>query len=248
MGSLLKQNLSRFKLITFDVTGTLLKLKYSPGVVYERVARQEYGYSGLETKQLDERFRVNFKTLAKEYPNFGEGRLHWSEWWSMLVHRTFKDVSESVIDPKHLKSISDKLIHLYETEECWTPTENAIEFVEAIKDSGRTIGVITNSDPRTETILRNMKFPAFDFVISAYEAKIIKPDPRIFQLALDRTAQDERASEAMHIGNDTELDYKAAINANWTGILIDSNLPKDEPYVNKFKSLGKFLTHLSRTN
>lgn len=248
MGSLLKHNLSRFKLITFDVTGTLLKLRHSPGVVYEQVARLDYGYQGLDPKQLDEGFRSNFKSLLKEYPNFGQGRLpHWSEWWSLLVHRTFKDVSGSgaaVIDV-HLNEIADKLIKLYETEACWTPTDNSIEFVRAIKDCGKIIGIITNSDPRTGKILENMKFPQFDFVLSGYDAKIVKPDHRIFQLALEMSRQDVRPSEAMHIGNDLQLDYQAANTSEWTGILIDHNLPKDEPNVSKFKSLGSFLDELS---
>lgn len=248
MGSLLKQNLSRFKLISFDVTGTLLKLRYSPGVVYKKVACNEFGYS-MDDNQLDVRFRANFKSLIKEHPNFGLGRLpHWSDWWSMLVHRTFQDVSDAVIDPVHLQIIANKLIQLYETEECWTPTDNAIEFVNAMKDSGKLIGVITNSDPRTEIILKNLRFPTFDFVISGYDAKLVKPDPRIFQLALKMARQDVEPQEAMHIGNDLQLDYRAANDSNWTGVLIDENLPKgDEPNDNQFKSLGSFLDHLSRT-
>lgn len=242
MSLLLRKNLSPFRLVSFDVTDTLITLRHSPGTIYERVAREEAGHTGLDIKHLDKQFKANFKALAKEYPNYGKATTgwHWQTWWTVLVQRTFKDV---VTDPIQLQSISEKLINFYATADCWVAMPGAVDLVQQIKDSGLRTCIITNSDPRTETILKNLGFPHFDSVHSAYDSGFVKPDPSIFQMALPI---DMKPQEAMHIGNDLELDYCAANTAKWTGVLIHAGLPKEEPEKYKFKYLASFIEHLER--
>lgn len=245
MSLLMRKNLSPFKLISFDVTGTLLTLRHSPGTIYERVAREKFGYTELDVNVLDKGFRRHFKALAKEYPNFGKAQaVHWKTWWSKLVQRTLKDATDKPIDPAHLKAISEDLIERFETAECWKTTKETLDFVRHIKDMDMHSCIITNSDPRTERLLRNLGFPEFDFVLSAYEVGVMKPDPRIFQMALTRC--DLRPREAMHIGNDAELDYAAANRCSWTGVLINSDLVEEDAESYKFKQLSTFLEHLER--
>lgn len=239
----MRYTLSQCKLVAFDVTGTLLKLRYSPGLIYERVARQEFGYR-LKVASLDQGFRKNFKILSKEIPNYGD---NWRDWWSLLVQRTLKDADVSTrIEEQHLPILSEKLIAMYETKECWESTEGAIEFVRHFKQLGLRTGIITNSDPRIKLILRDLDFPTFDFVLSSFDAGCMKPDPKIFQMALDICgAPGICASQAMYVGNDLKLDYEAAYKSNWTGILIndkllaDGDLPEDL----KFKSISSCLKH-----
>lgn len=240
--SFVKLNLAKYKLISFDVTGTLFRLRHSPGTFYERVAREEFGYKGLDVKSLDHNFRTNFKALTKEYPNYGH---NWRQWWTTLVQRTFKD--SEVINPIHLEILSEKLIDLFETEECWMATEKAVEIVRHVKGLGKCTAIITNSDPRTGTILRNLRFPEFNFILSAFEGTM-KPDAKIFQLALERSGcPGIKPQEAMHIGNDPILDYEAANNCSWTGVLINKDVVEnDDPEGMKFKSLANFMDHLQK--
>lgn len=248
MSQLMRRNLSLFKLISFDATGTLVSLRHSPGTLYEQVAREDFGYTGLDIKSLDKGFKRNFKALSTEYPNYGKAHdLHWRSWWSLLVQRTFKDVAV-VIDPGHFEAIVDKLIKMFETEDCWTrTTDQAVDFVRQIKDMGLHTCVITNSDPRTEKILRNLGYPDFDFVLSAYDTGVEKPDSRIFELASNRCRGTVISPwEAMHIGNDFKLDYCAAYKCKWTGVLIRPDLPHEDPEKFKFKSLSSFIDYLKR--
>lgn len=239
----MRQRLALFKLLSFDVTGTLVHLRYSPGTIYERVAR-EYGY-GLSRPELDRGFKVHFKALSKEYPNYGHAiGMHWSTWWSLLVQRTFKDASAD-IHPEHVKVISAKLIDLYETDECWAAADQAVDFVERIKALDIRSCIITNSDPRITAVLRNLGFPEFDLVLSAFDTGLMKPDPKVFQLASELTSV--APHQAMHIGNDAALDYEAANKCAWTGVLInDDDLAVEDPATYKFRSLTSFTEHLKR--
>lgn len=246
---MMRQRLSLYKLVSFDVTGTLVRLRHPPGTIYERVGR-EFGYEELDTKALDKGFRSNFKVLSNKYPNYGrELGMHWATWWSLLVERTFKDADKSkVIDPGHLKTISRRLIELYETDECWTAAENAVDFVRHVKEQNIRTCIITNSDPRISAVLRNLGFPEFDFILSAFDTGLMKPDPTVFQLALGMIKDAHvKPNEAMHIGNDTELDYTAANNSAWTGVLINPDLPVEEPHNFKYKSLTSFMDTLKKS-
>lgn len=170
--------LSRYKLISFDVTGTLIRLRHSPGTIYAKVAREE-GYGELDAAVLDIGFKNNFKSLSKQLPNYGQKQeMNWRTWWSMLVIKTFKDSTNDIVESK-LPVLADKLINLYETGECWTASDDALQFVHYVKDKGLRTGIITNSDPRTNIILRNLNFPEFDFVLSAFDAGTTKPDPKV---------------------------------------------------------------------
>lgn len=238
--------LRKILLISFDVTGTLLHLRHSPGTIYERVARERFGYQELDVKTLDQGFRRNFKVLSKSNPNYGrEQGMNWHTWWSTLVQRTFQEAG--VNDQEHLEKMSTELIDLYGTSECWEPADKAVAFVKEIQERGIHTCIITNSDPRTGTILRNVGFPEFDYVLSAFETGFVKPDPRAFQLALTRFRNKSiRPESAMHVGNDLKLDYEAANSCNWTGVLVNKDIPVEDDRKFQFKSIASLKNHLLR--
>lgn len=246
MNEILLKNLSFFKLIAFDVTGTLANLRHSPGAIYERVARDRFGYKHLDPGALDKGFRRHFKALAKEYPNYGKLQgMHWRSWWSLVVQGTFRDASD--IDPKQIATLSDYLIDLYETPECWTAPEQSLEFVHRLKELKIRTGIITNSDPRTEKILKNLGFPKFDVFLSAFDVGVMKPNPEIFQMAF-RDTPHLNARQAMFIGNDPELDYAAAKLCSWQSVLVKEKLKVENPEQLQFKSLCNLINYLSTTS
>ncbi|XP_071057278.1 rhythmically expressed gene 2 protein [Onthophagus taurus] len=229
-------NISRLKLITFDVTNTLLKLRSSPGKQYGEIGAI-YGVLRDDNK-LAENFRKQWQKMNREYPNFGlRSGLHWSDWWKQVVKGTFADTSYSIEDSK-LDHISTHLIDLYKTSICWQPCFGAKDLLIYLsKKEGLTIGVISNFDPRCSTALENTKLREYlKFVLTSYETGYEKPDPRIFEKAMETSGiPDLKPEQCLHIGDRAMIDYSGAKSAYWNAILVNDKHPEEirqkYPYV-----------------
>ncbi len=66
------RNLSRFKLITFDFTQTLVKFARPPHQEYILCANDFLNANDyFDSKLVKKNFRHEFRTMAHKYPNFG---------------------------------------------------------------------------------------------------------------------------------------------------------------------------------
>ena len=82
-------NISRFRLITFDVTDTLLKFRSAPGKQYGEVGAM-YGVL-VDSHSLSANFKSHWHKMNAEHPNFGRNTgLGWEMWWNRIVKGTFK--------------------------------------------------------------------------------------------------------------------------------------------------------------
>jgi REG-2-like HAD superfamily hydrolase len=216
------KNLQRFKLITFDVTDTLLRFKKPPGLHYAEAAAK-FNCNSIDQQKIDQQFGIEFKKMTKQYPNFGHGtELDWWRWWQLVVEKTFVNSGHKY--PKSTCSaIAAHLIDQFKTSECWTKEPRADELITSLKSVGKKVGVISNFDPRLSEILKNMELPEFDFVLTSYAIGRAKPDRGIFQHALDHcTSATVLPGEALHIGNTPKLDYHGAVQAGWCSLLVGS--------------------------
>jgi len=77
------------RLVTFDVTGTLLKFKQPPGAFYAQCAAQ-LGLK-VDPSDLQDAFKRQWTHMIKAKPNFGLAHEGWRPWWQETVIRTFVD-------------------------------------------------------------------------------------------------------------------------------------------------------------
>ncbi|XP_017002369.2 rhythmically expressed gene 2 protein [Drosophila takahashii] len=235
--SQLVTNLKRFRLVTFDVTDTLLRLE-DPLRHYRRTA-EEFGVTGVDRRRLEHCFRQQFKAMSGEHPNFGRFSpgLDWQQWWLQLVSRTFGCVDPDA-SPEKLERIGQRLITLFRTSACWNHVDGAQELVHCVRSAGKCVGIISNFDPSLPKVLDAMGFAGqFDFILTSYEAGVMKPDPGIFEIPLKRLQIP--ADQALHIGNKLDLDYEGARNCGWSGLLVND---ADNPH--SFPTLSKLLEGL----
>lgn len=267
----LSHNLRRFKLITFDVTDTLLSFRRPPEVEYAR-AVQQLGYGEANAAQMSAAFGHQFRSMSALAPNFGrDGRpqMTWETWWRRLIAGVLR-AARADLDERAVRRIADHLIDLYETAECWQPTDGAVELLQALRwkedgDSGLppSLGVISNFDPRLKWLLENVDLPPVDFVLASYEVGALKPSAQIFDLALKmaegfRTkrwgAKELRPEEALHVGNTPLLDYVGAREAGWSSVLIANDLGPEAKWrkvegvkeAHVFRSLAELQQRLER--
>ncbi|KAF7277059.1 hypothetical protein GWI33_008565, partial [Rhynchophorus ferrugineus] len=62
-------NLSKLRLVTFDVTGTLLRLRTAPGQQYGEIGAM-YGIVA-DNNMLNRNFKEQFIRMNAEHPNYG---------------------------------------------------------------------------------------------------------------------------------------------------------------------------------
>ena len=111
----------------------------------------------------------------------------------------------------------------------WTePAPGAAETLEVLSSKGYILGVVSNSDGRAEQGLRAVGLGRhLSFVIDSEVIGVAKPDPLIFQAALERagTAPDE----AIFVGDYISVDIVGAKAAGIVPVLYDPARAYEEP-------------------
>lgn len=217
-------NLRRFRLVTFDVTDTLLTFRQSPEVEYaEAIRRLGFPCSAACETRMSTQFRTHYKQLDAAAPNFGRGahpQMTWVNWWRRLIEQVLK-ASDVHLSAGQMRSVADHLIDRYETADCWQTVPAANELITAVRDAGLCVGIISNHDPRLKFVVDNVRLPPFDFILASYEVGATKPSPLIFDLALKMCPRGAvLPHEALHVGNTPALDYVGARESGWCGALI----------------------------
>ncbi|XP_053950828.1 rhythmically expressed gene 2 protein [Anastrepha ludens] len=245
----LVKNLKRFRLVTFDITDTLLKFRKSPGVQYAETAAL-MGVKNLDPVRLQNIFRDEFKAMARKYPNYGSNskEITWQEWWVQLVDNVFKRIDDKLPHPQ-IRRISEKLFEQYRSNECYVHIDGNLELLEKIRGSCKYVGVISNSDPGLERVLSDMNIRQnFDFVYTSYDLGVEKPHQAAFEKPLEKC--NVYPHEALHIGNLYDKDYLGAINAGWSSLLITQSLTemKRAKPTHVYASLKEMHTALETTD
>lgn len=218
------QNLRQFKLVTFDITDTLLRFRRHPAIEYAKVAAS-LGYPEVNQEKVNDQFKVQFKYMHSNYPNFGRTTdMNWKHWWEMLIIRIFQ-ASEPSLSKNEIKRISDRLIELYSSPEPWEKIQGADEIVTIARENVASVGVISNFDPRLNDLVVNIDLPKFDFIVNSYDGGAAKPSVKIFNHAINRAQSFTKAMpyNSLHMGDGPIYDYIGARHSGWYSLLFANN-------------------------
>lgn len=217
-------------LVSFDATNTLLKFNLPVGVAYQRICG-EFGVT-VDSNTLEKSFRRRYKEEWKRMPNFGHGSsVGCRGWWQNVVSATLHDsgLENNSANKTLIGRIFHRLYDAYATAEMWKLTENAVDVLEKLCNGHRKLVVISNSDNRLDSILTSLKIRHFfDVVLNSYEVGFYKPQREIFDLALSMADSRLNPDEAVHIGDDAQLDFHAAKAAGWHGLLFNTRTEKPD--------------------
>jgi len=98
--------------------------------------------------------------------------------------------------------------------------DDVIAILSRLKDMQLIIGIITNADKHVLSACEKLGLNEYlDFVVTSEEAKAEKPNPAIFKAALARAGVVE--DEAVHVGDQYNIDVVGARNAGISPILVD---------------------------
>jgi putative hydrolase of the HAD superfamily len=203
--------------IWFDMGYTLVYMQR------ERTYRQALRHFGhdISIEDLEREFHLTDKLFMREYPGvFLKPRGVYMPWFlGTLNYRLGISVDVCKID-KHWHGIQR------EVENYWLPFDGVHETLETLKQASCGLGIISNWDHTARDILNSAELSEyFDHIITSYEVNCKKPDPEIFQIALDRAGVS--AAECIYVGDNY---YDDAVGSRAVGM--------QALIVNRFGRLG----------
>lgn len=117
------------------------------------------------------------------------------------------------------RGLAEAVYQRYRQGDSWACYEDVTPCLRALKMRGMRLGVISNWDAELESLLRKVGLlPYFDVVVSSAAVGCRKPDPAIFEIALERMGVGAR--RAVHVGDLPEADG-AASRVGMTPLIID---------------------------
>lgn len=198
----------KFRAVLFDAAETLFTTRGSVGQIYRSVARK-YG-SAVSIEAIEASFREHFKGAGPLSPEDQK------RWWKDIVYRVFNDVG-MVEDFDHF---FDEVYETFRDSQGWVLFPETLEVLQELKNRGLKLGVISNFDNRIYNVMESLHIRHFfDVVVLSSETGYSKPDPEIFEAAID--AIGFPASDILLVGDSVDDDVKAGIRAGLTSILID---------------------------
>lgn len=154
--------------------------------------------------------------LRSDDPGTDETRAR--AWFAALL-------SQLACPADRIRAVADAIRQRHDEGRLWVrPVEGTREMLDALKDAGLRLGVISNADGRVAEYLATAGLAdCFEIVVDSAIEGVEKPDPRIFQIACERMGVPPEA--AVYVGDTYEVDVLGARAAGIRAILL-----VDEPW------------------
>ena len=221
--------------VFFDAAGTLIKPARRVGESYALVA-ETYGIAVSPTES-SERFRSCFDgspPLAFPGSNASDLAVLERDWWKTLVLRVFEQWGRF----DRFDDYFSELFEYFAGAAAWTLYPEVPAALAALKERGLILDVISNFDSRLHRILAGLGIAdCFNEVFVSSAVGHAKPDPRIFQAALQKHGLD--AAHAAHIGDSEANDLRGASSVGLKAILVDRSCQPASPFFSSVSSLNE---------
>lgn len=208
--------------MTFDCAGTLLSVDWVPG----RFAVECANEAGLELGEPEE---VAYARLLgqrwRDYEilNMQRDAEVGDAFWRQLTVDWLSAIDHSV-------SLAPQIIEISRTRllDKFAIYDDVIPALDALDALGVRSAIVSNWDYSLHRILKAKGLTErFEVVIASLEEGVEKPEPRIFEIAMEQLGV--TPDQVAHIGDDPLDDFTGARNAGLRGLLIDRTLEVGVP-------------------
>ena len=228
------------KAVFIDVGNTLLYEKPSRFEIYAEGARRR-------AVELDEaRMRDLMHRAHRELPVQIGGAYRYSDpWFSAYIERIFHDYLG--LERGELEAIRGELFGRFSEPETFAMFPGAFELLDGLRARGLKLGLVSNWSARLPVLLERLQLAQrVDFVLCSAIERLEKPDPLIFEKALQLAGV--RADESLHAGDDYEKDVLGAQRVGIRAVLVDHARRADAsraPRVSSLAELAGVITRLT---
>ncbi len=211
--------------VLFDLGGTLIYFDGNWAEVAETANRELYLHLQKQGLQVDaEHFLGELRVRLQEY--YRQRDTEFIEYTTLRVLRSlladlgYPHLAEDGLAPALKKLYAVSQAH-------WKLEEDALPTLEKLRSAGFRMGVISNAadDADVQTLVDNAGIRGYlDFVLSSAACGIRKPNPRIFEIALEHWRLSP--GEAVMVGDTLGADILGARNAGLYAIWITRRADK----------------------
>jgi len=200
------------KAVIFDAGNTLMLINY--GVVVEALAAEGYSVDEAAVREAEYRARVQLDPILARRNSTEAPRI-------FQMYMQF--VCEGINVPwgEAAGRALGRMAEYHRAQNLWNRLNpQAPTVLRMLRDRGLTLGMISNSNGWVERLVTQSGMRSyFRFVLDSRLVGIEKPDPGIFQLALDRIGISP--DEALYIGDLYSVDVVGSRAAGMCAILLD---------------------------
>jgi putative hydrolase of the HAD superfamily len=234
----------RPKAICFDMGYTLLKHRPTGPDLYRRVLA-EYGID----VSLDALVgalapaREHYIRSTREGRDFEasmeEATRFWAEYNGIIL------TGLGVPDERH-QEVGEKIYTIAWQPENWEIFPEVMAALQALRAEGIRMLVISNFVDTLRAVCELHQVAGFfEDIIASVEAGAMKPDPRIFRLALRRLGVD--AADAWHVGDNYWADVLGSRAVGMTPVLVDRQRAVPHPDCLTVQSLNELVEMVRAT-
>ena len=219
--------------VLFDMDDTLFDHNHATVCATGAIHSEEAAFGCWTPEELRRRHSLMLELIHEDVL---AGRLRIDEARRERFRRLLVDAGASGATLDRAPGLAKRYRTAYELG--WRPVVGAVPLLAALKARGAVIGIVTNN-VRSEQVIKLERCglaPYVSALVTSEEAGIQKPDPRIFEMALEQLGLE--AGETAMVGDVWRTDIAGAQAAgllplwfNWRG------LPTPDPAVIEVNSL-----------
>lgn len=205
------------KVVFFDMDNTLVDHEFASekALLYVRDNNRELKRHDMAS--IRDSWKIDFDRYWMDLIN---GIITLEESWKLRFKQVFDFLGEEA-DPK----ITEKAAFEYGNKYLSSirPVPGSLELLKLLKTSGIEIGIITNNLERMQsTKLSGCGLADYvDFTLTSESCGIMKPDPRIFDIALRRFGT--KPKEAVMVGDSYDQDIIGALKSGIPSVWFNRN-------------------------
>ena len=226
---------SKVKVITLDVTGTLLLHKQAVAQAYAECIEWAEIPAPPPLSEVNKAFRDAYKHALQMYPCFGHStNMPTRDWWKTMA-ADFLVRCHVTMTKTEFDRFFTRLYQHYGCQrgyEILPDATDLLNWVRKLREDGKKryyLGIITNTDCRTiDTVLPMLGLhDHFEFFVCCREIGVEKPDAGIYNEAYLR-AQTRipgiKREEILHIGDNFTTDFCGARAAGFQAFFLGKNI------------------------
>jgi len=224
--------------VTFDCAQTLIAVDWRPAIL----AVESAASAGIEFDQTSAAVEYD-NLLRKRWHDFRELNLSRDEsladaFWLQLTADWAATCGFSPVKVCEIIRIANDSLYGAEST-VFSMYSDVIECLTTLKSAGIRLAVVSNWDISLHKTLR--AFGIYDFfetVTASMEEGVEKPDPKIFEITLDR--MQISPEKVVHVGDNPIDDLRGAKSAGIKGYIIDRENPSEgNLYISSLSELPK---------
>lgn len=142
----------------------------------------------------------------------------------------------------HFARLGPALLEHFKREKHWQLFDDAATSLDRLQASGRPLALVANWDKTLSTLIQRLGIATnFSCVVASQSVGVEKPDPAIFQLAIQALSLRVPEQTVLYVGNEYRADVMGARAVRLTPVLIDRYALYPHADCHRFVSLDELV-------